>query len=129
MPIAAPALDDVFAALADPTRRAVIQRLGQGPASTTELAAGHDMALPSFMAHLDLLGRAGLVTSEKQGRVRTYRLEPTGLEPAEHWLEAQHRLWSTRLDQLDAFLATTQGQSAPRQTSTNPQPRKRRPSR
>jgi DNA-binding transcriptional ArsR family regulator len=104
VPAAAPPLDDVFAALADPTRRAVIQRLGQGPASTKELAADHDMALPSFMAHLDLLGRAGLVTSEKQGRVRTYRLDPTGLESAEHWLDSQHRLWSTRLDQLDTYL-------------------------
>ena len=133
MPTAAPDLDDVFAALADPTRRAVLSRLGQGPASTKELAAEHAMALPSFMAHLDLLGRVGLVTSEKQGRVRTYRLEPAGLEPAEHWLEAQHRLWSTRLDQLDAFLATTHGQKPPGDdplsTSQHPEPRKRRTSR
>lgn len=133
MPTAAPDLDDVFAALADPTRRAVISRLGQGPASTKELAADHDMALPSFMAHLDLLGRVGLVTSEKQGRVRTYRLEPAGLEPAEHWLEAQHRMWSARLDQLDAFLATTRGQQPPPATPNpqppQPEPRKRRTSR
>jgi DNA-binding transcriptional ArsR family regulator len=133
VPTTAPDLDDVFAALADPTRRAVISRLGQGPASTKELAADHAMALPSFMAHLDLLGRVGLVTSEKQGRVRTYRLEPAGLEPAEHWLEAQHRLWSSRLDQLDAFLASTHGQQPPSATSQHPpqdpQPRKRRTSR
>lgn len=128
MPTAAPSLDDVFAALADPTRRAVVSRLGRGPASTKELAADHDMALPSFMAHLDLLGRVGLVTSEKQGRVRTYRLEPAGLQPAEHWLEAQHRLWSTRLDQLDAFLATTRGRSTPPEpvVPENPEPQKRR---
>ena len=111
---------DVYEALADPTRRAVIARLGRGPASTSELAADHQMALPSFMAHLDLLGRAGLVTSEKQGRVRTYRLEPSGLEPAESWLDAQHRLWSARLDQLDAFLRTTQGQQPP---PDHPEPR------
>lgn len=68
-----------------------------------------DMPLPSFMAHLDLLGRSGLVTSEKQGRLRTYQLIPTGLAPAEHWLDAQHRVWSARLDQLDTYLMTLKG--------------------
>src|SRR6478752_6193602 len=86
-------LDHVFTALADPTRRTVLEQLGRGPAATTALASHFDMALPSFMAHLDLLGRSGLVTSEKQGRVRTYRLIPTGLVPAELWLDAQHRIW------------------------------------
>jgi DNA-binding transcriptional ArsR family regulator len=103
-------LDHVFAALADPTRRAVVEQLGRGPAATTALASAFDMALPSFMAHLDLLGRTGLVTSEKQGRVRTYQLVPTGLAPAEHWLDAQHRLWATRLDQLDTYLMTLKGE-------------------
>jgi DNA-binding transcriptional ArsR family regulator len=101
---------EVFTALADPTRRAVVEQLGRGPAATTELASAFDMALPSFMAHLDLLGRSGLVTSEKQGRVRTYQLIPTGLAPAERWLDAQHRLWSTRLDQLDTYLNTLKGE-------------------
>jgi DNA-binding transcriptional ArsR family regulator len=103
-------LDDVFQALSDPTRRAVVERLGRGPASTSELARHHPMSMPSFLQHLDVLVRCGLVTSEKQGRVRTYRLTPDGLRPAEHWLESQHRLWTTRLDQLDAFLTSTQGE-------------------
>jgi len=117
MTTAAPDLDAVFSALADPTRRAVVERLGRGPASTSELAADHDMALPSFMQHLDLLRRVGLVTSEKRGRVRSYRLEPSGFEPAEHWLAAQQRLWTSRLDQLDAFL------TASRPTSDAPNPK------
>jgi DNA-binding transcriptional ArsR family regulator len=97
-------LDHVFSALADPTRRAVVEQLGRGPAATSQLASAFDMALPSFMQHLDLLGRSGLVTSEKQGRIRTYQLVPTGLAPAEHWLDAQHRLWNARLNQLDSYL-------------------------
>ncbi len=67
------------------------------------------MALPSFMQHLDVLQVGGLVTSEKHGRVRTYRLVPDGLEPAEHWLDAQRRLWTTRLDQFDAYLTDPRG--------------------
>jgi DNA-binding transcriptional ArsR family regulator len=107
MPKRAAGLDDVFRALADPTRRAVVERLGTGPASTSELARHHEMALPSFLQHLDVLERCGLVTSRKVGRTRTYELHPDGLEPAEHWLAAQHRVWTARLDQLDAFLTTT----------------------
>ncbi len=102
-------LTDVFGALADPTRRAVVAQLGRGPAATSALAGHFDMALPSFMAHLDLLGRSGLVTSTKQGRVRTYQLVPSGLAPAEHWLDAQHRLWAARLDQLDTYLTNLEG--------------------
>jgi len=102
-------LDEVFQALADPTRRAVLEQLGRGPAATKELASHHDMALPSFMQHLDLLGRVGVVTSDKQGRVRTYRLVPAGLAPAEHWLDTQHQIWAHRLDQLDNYLTALQG--------------------
>ena len=98
-------LDRVFTALADPTRRAVVEQLGRGRAATSQLASAFDMALPSFMQHLDQLGRSGLVTSEKQGRVRTYQLVPTGLAPAEHWLDVQHRIWTARLDQLDTYLS------------------------
>lgn len=97
-------LDHVFRALADPTRRAVVERLGRGPAATSDLAAAHPMALPSFTQHLDVLVAAGVVASEKQGRVRTYRLVPAGLAPAEHWLDAQRRMWTARLDQLDRYL-------------------------
>ena len=97
-------LDRVFNALADPTRRAVLERLGGGPAATTELARPFAMALPSFTQHLTVLERSGLVTSDKQGRVRTYGLVRVPLESAEHWMAAQRRTWEQRLDRLDAFV-------------------------
>ncbi len=95
---------EVFKALADPTRRKVIERLVSAPASTSELAEPFEMALPSFLQHLRVLEEAGLVTSTKQGRTRTYRLSPAGLDSATGWLADQRRLWERRLDQLDAFL-------------------------
>jgi len=97
-------LDRVFHALADPTRRSVVERLGRGPGATSELARPFAMALPSFTQHLDVLERSGLVTSRKHGRVRTYELVPTRLETARDWLADQRDLWNRRLDQLDAFL-------------------------
>jgi DNA-binding transcriptional ArsR family regulator len=95
----------VLQALADPTRRAVVERLGRGPAATSELARPFGMALPSFLQHLEVLERSGLLTSKKVGRVRTYRLAPRGVAPVAHWLDAQRELWERRLDQLDEFLA------------------------
>jgi DNA-binding transcriptional ArsR family regulator len=97
-------LDPVFHALADPTRRSVVERLGRGPVATSELARPFGMALPSFTQHLGVLERCGLVTSEKRGRVRTYRLVPAPLEMAEGWMVAQRRTWERRLDQLDAYV-------------------------
>jgi DNA-binding transcriptional ArsR family regulator len=97
-------LDQVFKALSDPTRRAVVERLSQGPATTSELAAPFAMALPSFTQHLDVLERAALVTSTKQGRVRTYRLAPDPLVGAGDWMSAQRTTWERRLDQLDSLL-------------------------
>lgn len=97
-------VDQVFKALADPTRREVIERLTSGPASTSELAQPFAMALPSFTQHLGVLERAGLVTSAKHGRTRTYQLAPAGLDTAEGWLAGQRREWVQRLDQLDQFL-------------------------
>ncbi len=96
----------VFRALADPTRRAILERLGQAPASTTTLAAGFAMALPSFMQHLAVLEECGLVTSHKQGRTRIYRLTPAPMRAAEDWLSRQRDLWERRLDQLDDYLHT-----------------------
>lgn len=97
-------LDRVFRALADPTRRAVIERLGVGPAAVSELALPFDMALPSFAQHLDVLEASGLVRSRKKGRVRTYRLAPRKLEAAETWMATQRAKWERRLDQLDDYL-------------------------
>jgi DNA-binding transcriptional ArsR family regulator len=98
-------LDRVFQALADPTRRAVLERLGSGPAAVSELAQPFKMALPSFSQHLAVLEECGLVRSRKAGRVRTYHLAPQRLAVAEHWLSAQRTKWECRLDQLDTFLA------------------------
>src|SRR6476661_7037005 len=97
-------LNRVFQALADPTRRAVLERLSRGPASMSELAQPFRMALPSFSQHLDVLERCGLVRSRKQGRVRTYELAPEPLQEAEQWMVTQRAIWERRLDQLDDFL-------------------------
>jgi DNA-binding transcriptional ArsR family regulator len=94
----------VFKALADPTRLAVVERLGRGPAATSELADEFDMALPSFLQHLKVLEESGLVASQKRGRVRTYRLTPDPLRQAEHWLSEQREVWERRLDRLDEHL-------------------------
>ena len=103
-PLSAPPVDPIFRALADPTRRRVLERLTQGPAAVSELAQPFDMALPSFVQHLRQLESAGLVTSTKSGRVRTYRLAPARLRLAENWLARQRSVWERRLDQLDDYL-------------------------
>lgn len=94
----------VFQALAHPTRRAVLERLGRGPASVGELAGPFDLALPSFVQHLRTLEDAGLVRSRKDGRVRTYALHPDRLQVAEGWLARQRTLWDRRLDQFDDYV-------------------------
>jgi DNA-binding transcriptional ArsR family regulator len=101
---AALAEDRLFKALADPTRRRVVERLSKGPASVSVLAEPFKMALPSFVQHLRVLEQSGVVGSTKRGRVRTYRLEPRGIRRAEAWLSKQRAMWEQRLDQLDAFL-------------------------
>ena len=103
-------IDRVFHALADPTRRKGGERFVSGPASTTELARPFEMALPSFSQHLGVLEKAGVVTSAKTGRVRTYHLAPAALTAADEWLAAQRSLWERRLDQLDSFLDTLKEQ-------------------
>ncbi len=103
-PTREPEFDRVFKALADPTRLAVVERLGRGPAATTELADEFEMALPSFLQHLRVLEDSGLVASHKQGRVRTYRLTPGPLRTAEGWLSEQRGIWERRLDRLDEHL-------------------------
>lgn len=99
-----PALDHVFTALGDPTRRAILTRLARGPASVSELAAPFEMALPSFMGHLKKLEAAGLIETTKSGRVRSCVLNPEAFAPAMDWLEAQRALWAGRLDRLDALV-------------------------
>lgn len=106
MPNQSPQLSRVFQALADPTRRAVLERLCSGPAPMSELAQPFHMALPSFSQHLDVLENCGLVRSSKAGRVRTYRLAPKSLKAAEQWMVRQRTMWERRLDQLDNYLNT-----------------------
>ena len=102
-----PALADIFQALADPTRLAVVQRLSVAPASASELAEPFAMALPSFMQHMGVLERSAIVTSHKQGRVRTYQLAPGALQLASAWLAEFRNHWDRRLEQLDQLLITT----------------------
>ena len=94
-------LDRFFDALADPTCRAVIERLAQSPAPVSELHAPHDIALSTFLKHLKVLEESGLVRSEKKGRVRTVHIEAGPLKTAEGWLSQQRGLWEARLDQLE----------------------------
>ena len=101
-------LDAALHALADPTRRAVVERLGRGAVATSELTDPFAMALPSFLQHLRVLEAAGLVTSTKEGRVRTYRLRAEPLDAVEGWLAGQKRVWTRRLDQLDDHLMSRQ---------------------
>lgn len=97
-------MDQVLKALADGTRRDLVERLVAGPASVGELAAPLDMSLPAVMQHLQVLETAGLVRSEKAGRVRTCRLEPAGLRTVEEWLGRQRTDWERHLDALGDLL-------------------------
>jgi len=98
-------LDRVFQALADPTRRMMVERLSGGPVSVSALAEPLAMSLPAVIQHLQVLEACGLVRSEKIGRVRTCRIEPAALRGAEQWIAARHAAWERRLDRLGAYLA------------------------
>lgn len=101
------ALDLAFQALADPSRRAMVDRLVQGPATVSELAKPLAMSLPGVMQHLAVLEASGLVVSEKVGRTRTCRIEPNTLTRVEHWIAQRRALWERRLDRLGQFLDET----------------------
>jgi DNA-binding transcriptional ArsR family regulator len=105
-----PELDLAFQALADPTRRALVERLIQGPASVSELAKPLSISLPGVMQHLGVLEQSGLVRSEKLGRVRTCRIEPAALSAAERWLTQRRQQWEARFDRLGQFLEATKDQ-------------------
>ena len=102
-----PALDAVFRALADPGRRAMVDRLIRGPASVSDLAVPLDMSLPAVLQHLAVLEDSGLVRSEKQGRVRTCQLDTRALRTAEQWIADRRTTWERRLDRLDEYLSKT----------------------
>ncbi|HEL4297386.1 hypothetical protein G6F68_018615 [Rhizopus microsporus] len=101
-----PAIQEIFHALADPTRCAIVAALGQGPCTVSMLAEPFQMALPSLMKHLAVLERSGVVRSHKQGRIRTCELVPARLEQAEQWLAAQRAVWEARADRMVAFVET-----------------------
>jgi DNA-binding transcriptional ArsR family regulator len=95
----------VFQALADPTRREILERIGRGPVSVSHLAEPLQISLAAVVQHLQLLEDSGLVHTEKVGRVRTCRLEPAGLAAAEQWLHERRAVWERRLDRLGDVLA------------------------
>lgn len=95
----------MFQALADPSRRAIVERLSRGPASVTELAQPLDMSLPAVLQHLQALDAAGLVQSEKTGRIRTCRINPNALRTIEQWVAQRRAIWERTLDRLGDFLA------------------------
>ncbi|MEO8753779.1 MAG: metalloregulator ArsR/SmtB family transcription factor [Casimicrobiaceae bacterium] len=97
-------LDSVFHALADPTRRAVLRRLGKGSATVSELAEPFDLGFPTFMKHVGVLESTGLIRTRKSGRVRTCVLERRKLAMAERWFDEQRAIWASRFDNLDNLL-------------------------
>lgn len=99
-----PRLDASFAALSDITRRGVLEQLGRADASITDLAVKFDMTLTGMKKHVGVLEQAGLVTTEKVGRVRTCRLGPRRLEEEMAWIERYRQLWAARFDELDKVL-------------------------
>ena len=101
-----PHLDDLFHALADPTRRMMLARLARGHAAVSELAGPSGLRLPTVLRHLSVLEAAGLVTSAKDGRVRSCALQPEALVPMRDWLEGQRKTWEGQLDRLDDYVMT-----------------------
>ena len=104
-----PRLDTAFAALSDATRRGILERLGRGDASISDLAASFEMTLTGIKKHVHVLEEAGLVTTEKVGRVRTCRLGPRRLEDETAWMTKYRQMLEARLDSLGEFLARTKG--------------------
>jgi len=102
-------LDGTFSALSDPTRRAILERLGRGSATIGELAGPSGMSLTGLGKHVRVLEEAGLVTTEKVGRRRECRLGPGRLEDATRWIERYRRLWERRLDGLEGYLEKNKG--------------------
>ena len=112
-------LDLLFGALADATRRGIVERLAVGEATVTELAAPYSISLPAISRHLKVLERASLITRSHQGRWRRARLSPTSLASAATWLARSERLWAESLDRLDDHLARLTSEQPTTQTHTD----------
>ena len=111
-----PTLDLMFQAMADPTRRLILDRLTHGPATVSQLAEPFKMSLPAVVQHLGVLEESGLVKSQKIGRVRTCTIEPMALREAEQWISDRRTVWEQRFDRLETYLAGQTGE--PNQEST-----------
>lgn len=98
-------LDGAFHALADATRRAIVARLAQGPASVSELRAPFTMAMPTLLQHIRVLEQSGLIATEKRGRVRTCAIRPAALAATAAWLDRQRAVWEGRFDRMEAYVA------------------------
>src|SRR6266516_1174655 len=129
----APALDATFAALADPTRRAILARLAEAESSVRELAHPFTMSLPAGLKHVEVLARDGLVGARKDGRIRLCRLEAAPLAEASAWIARYRRFWKSRLDALEHYLNETQQKEEntwpPPKPQHRPRSRSRGPSR
>jgi DNA-binding transcriptional ArsR family regulator len=119
--VSADSLSQVFAALADPTRRAILARLATGEAPVKDLARPFDMSAPAITKHLKVLERAGLISRSRQAQLRPCRIEPAGLEAATEWIEEHRAVWEERLDRLGEYLKTV----APPPPKRQPKPKKR----
>lgn len=111
------AMDRVFNALSDASRRSVVQQLSRAPATVSELAKPLNMSLPAVLQHLEVLENSGLIRSEKTGRVRTCHIEKEALGGAEKWIAAQRTMWDRRLNRLGDFLAASEPKTAKRRKS------------
>ena len=111
-------LDTTFAALADPTRRAILARLALGEASVNELAEPFEMSLPAVSKHLKVLERAGLIARGREAQFRPCRLEPARLKDVADWVERYREIWEERLDRLDQYLQGLQKKSLKRSRRT-----------
>lgn len=107
------ALDAIFSALSDPTRRAILERLAHGEASVTEVAEPFEMSLPAISKHLRILEHAGLIVREKEGRVHHLRLAAASLKTAADWLADYRQFWDEQFDALAAYLAATPEEDNP----------------
>jgi DNA-binding transcriptional ArsR family regulator len=103
-------LDRTFAALSDPTRRDILERLAAGPASVSELARPFPISLPGLLKHVHVLEQANLVTTEKRGRTRECRLGPEPMDEAGRWVETYRRQWERRFDRLEAIIERRKGE-------------------
>jgi DNA-binding transcriptional ArsR family regulator len=111
-------LSPLFSALADPTRRAILERLSEGEAPVKELAAPFDLSGPAITKHLNVLERAGLISRGRDGQLRPCRFEPHALAPAADWIERYRAMWDERLDRLDSYLKSVTSASSPKARAT-----------